>query len=130
MTSRWSWLERAALSEMYQNLKHQATILQWVDDIIDPSGIIGFTCEYDQSSAWYTGLKDEALEQLSKDARKELDEAKRVEMYHEIQSRIYDNANVIALFRNAFAYAASAKVEGLHVSSFSVFFAKTLTKNL
>jgi ABC-type transport system substrate-binding protein len=51
-------------------------------------------------------------------------------MYHEIQSRIYDNANVIALFRNAFAYAASTKVEGLHVSPFSVFFAKTLTKNM
>ena len=122
-------LERAALSEMYQNLKHQATILQWVDDIIDPSGIIGFTCEYNQSSAWYTGLKDEALEKLSVDARKQLDETKRVEMYHEIQSRIYDNANVIALFRNAFAYAASTKVEGLNVSPFSVFFAKTLTKN-
>ncbi len=121
-------LERAALSDKYQNLKHQAAIVQWVDDIVDPSGIIGFTCEYDQSYAWYTGLKDEELEQLSKDARKQLDEEKRVAMYHEIQQRIYDNANSIAIFRNAFAYASSNKIQGLHVSPFAVFFAKTLTK--
>lgn len=121
-------LERAALSDKYQHLKHQATVVQWVDDYIDPSGIIGFTCIYDQSYAWYTGLVDEELEQLTRDARKELDEAKRVEMYQEIQQRIYDNANSLALFRNAFAYAASAKVEGLHVSPLSVFFCKTLVK--
>ncbi len=122
-------LERAALSDLYSNLKHQAVVVQWVDDIIDPSGIIGFTCEYDQSNAWFTGLKDEELEQLTKDACAEMDEAKRVEMYQEIQARIYDNANSIALFRNAFAYAAGAKVQGLHVSPFSVFFAKTITKS-
>ncbi|GHV26124.1 diguanylate cyclase [Clostridia bacterium] len=121
-------LERAALSDMYTNLRHQATILQWVDDIVDPSGIIGFTTEYDQSNAWYTGLHDEDLEQLSIDARKQLDETKRVEMYHEIQARIYDNANTIALFRNAFAYGSSSKISGLNVSPFSVFFTKTLVK--
>jgi len=121
-------LERAALNEAYQNLKHQATILQWVDDIVDPSGIIGFTCEYDQSNAWYTGLVDEELEQLAIDARKQLDEAARVAMYHDIQARIYDNANVMALFRNAFAYGSSTKVSGLNVSPFSVFFTKTLVK--
>ncbi|WP_320130659.1 ABC transporter substrate-binding protein [uncultured Sphaerochaeta sp.] len=121
-------LERASISQKYTTLSHQATILQWVDDITDPSGITGWTVDYDQCDAWYTGLKDQELEDLNKAASQELNESKRVEMYHEIQKQIYDNANVIPLFRNGFAYAYSKNISGLHVSPFSVFFAKNITK--
>ena len=121
-------LERASLSANYTALKHQATVLQWIDDITDPSGITGYTVDYDQCNAWYTGLKDQALNDLNTSASKELNDSKRVAMYFEIQKRVYDNANVIPLFRNGFAYAYSNKIEGLYVSPFSVFFAKDLVK--
>jgi peptide/nickel transport system substrate-binding protein len=121
-------LERASLSQKYTALKHQATVLQWIDDITDPSGITGWTVDYDQCNAWYTGLKDQALNDLNTAASKELNDSKRVAMYHEIQKRVYDNANVVPLFRNGFAYAYSKKVQGLYVSPFSVFFAKNFTK--
>ena len=87
--------ESAAMSEQYQTLSHQATILMWLDDIIDPSGVTGWSVDYDQCEAWYTGLNDEALDELNTAACKELDEEKRVQMYWEIQQTIHDNANIM-----------------------------------
>lgn len=121
-------LERASISAKYSSLSHQATILQWVDDITDPSGLTGWTVDYDQSNAWYTGLKDEELDALNVAASRELDETKRIAMYHEIQQRVADNANVIPLFRNGFAYAYDKNVEGLYISPFSVVSYKNVVK--
>ena len=58
----------------------------------------------------------------------ERDDAKRVEMYKELQQRVYDNANVIPLFHNSFAYAFSDKVEGLAVDTFSNYYCENLSK--
>jgi len=122
-------LERASITAKYSSLQHQATILQWIDDITDPSEVTGWTVDYSQSKSWYTGLNDKALNDLNTAASRELNEAKRIKMYHEIQKRIYDNANVIPLFRNDFAYAYSSKVQGLVVTPLYVVFAKDLVKN-
>lgn len=121
-------LERAAISDKYSSLSHQATVLMWVDDIRDPSGVTGWTVDYDQCDAWYTGLRDQDLEDLNRAASMELDETKRIQMYQEIQQRIYDNANVIPLFSNGFAYASSNKVKNLYVSPFNVYKAENWTK--
>lgn len=121
-------LESAALTDKYKSLTHEATVLQWVDDIIDPSGVTGWTVDYDQCSSWYTGLNDVELDDLNTAASMELDEETRVGMYQEIQQRVYDNANVIPLFRNGFAYGSSKKIHNLYVSPFSVYQAKTWTK--
>ena len=58
----------------------------------------------------------------------ELDHDKRVEMYRDIQQQVYDNANVIPLYRNDFAFARSAKVDGLQVNPFYVYQAMYWTK--
>ncbi|MGE5630542.1 MAG: ABC transporter substrate-binding protein [Caulobacteraceae bacterium] len=121
-------LESAAVREKYEALTHQATILMWIDDIIDPSGVSGWTVDYDQCKAWYTGLNDEALDKLNTDASKEMDEAKRIKMYWDIQSKIKDNANVMPLFKNGFAYASQKSVQGLYVSPFGVMECAKLTK--
>lgn len=113
-------LERASLSEKYQSLTHQATVLQWVDDFPDPSGIMGWTIDYDQCNAWYTGLNDVDLDEFNAAANVELDLEKRVQMYNEIQQRIYDNANVIPLFSNSFVWGANNRVENLKVTPFYV----------
>lgn len=121
-------LENAAVREKYEALTHQATILMWIDDIIDPSGVSGWTVDYDQCKAWYTGLNDEALDKLNTDASKEMDEAKRVKMYWDIQAKVKDNANVMPLFKNGFAYASQKSVQGLFVSPFGVMECAKLTK--
>ena len=121
-------LESATLSDKYSSLSHQATILQWVDDYQDPSGVVGWTVDYNQAQCFYTGLNDEELDTLYMQAQSEMDHDKRVEMYQEIQQRVYDNANVIPLYRNDFAFARSAKVEGLSVNPFYVYQAMYWTK--
>lgn len=121
-------LESAALSEKYQSLSHQMTILQWLDDIVDPSGVTGWSVDYDQCNGWYTGLNDVALDELNTAASKELDEAKRIEMYHEIQQTVRDNANIMPMFSNGFAYATTTNIENLYVSPFSVLDCASLVK--
>lgn len=121
-------LESATLTDKYSSQSHQATILQWVDDYQDPSGVVGWTVDYDQAQCFYTGLNDEELDALYMAAQTEMDHDKRVEMYREIQQRVYDNANVIPLYRNDFAFARSAKVDGLQVNPFYVYQAMYWTK--
>lgn len=122
-------LESAAVSDKFESLNHQATVLQWVDDIQDPSGVVGWSVDYDQAHCFYTGLNDKVLEQLNASALKELDESKRVQMYQDIQQKIYENSNIIPLYRNDFAFATSAKIQGLYVSPFYVYQAKNWTKS-
>ena len=83
-------LESATLTDRYSSLNHQATILQWVDDYQDPSGVVGWTVDYDQAQCFYTGLNDEELDALYQSAQSEMDHDTRVEMYQEIQQRVYD----------------------------------------
>lgn len=123
-------MERASLSALYRGLNHQCTLLMWIDDIQDPSEVVGWTVDYDQCHAWYTGLVDQPLEDLSKAAFIERDEKKRVEMYHEIQQRVYDNANVIPLYSNGFAWATNAKVKNVTCDMFGVYRAKEWVKEL
>ena len=122
-------LESATLNDKYSSLNHQATVLQWVDDYQDPSGVVGWTVDYDQAQCFYTGLNDEELDALYQSAQSEMDHDTRVEMYQEIQQRVYDNANVIPLYRNDFAFARSAKVDGLSVNPFYVYQAMNWTKS-
>ncbi len=114
--------------ENAQNLKNQACMFQWSDDYYDPSEVLGWICDYDQSKAWFTGLNDTELDDLQAAALIELDDTKRVEMYKELQQRVYDNANVIPLFHNSFAYAYSDKIQGLAVDTFSNYYCENLSK--
>ena len=58
----------------------------------------------------------------------EQDDAKRVEMYKELQQRVYDNYNVIPLFHNSFAYAYTNSVQGLAVDTFSNYYCENIYK--
>lgn len=109
------------LNDKYSSLNHNATVLQWVDDYQDPTGVVGWSVDYDQAQCFYTGLNDEELDALNIAAVNEMHHAKRVEMYQEIQQQVYDNANIIPLYRNDFAFARSAKIDGLKVNPFYIY---------
>ena len=114
--------------ENAQNLKNQACMFQWSDDYYDPSEVLGWICDYAQSQAWFTGLNDVELDELQAAALIEQDDAKRVEMYKELQQRVYDNYNVIPLFHNSFAYAYTNSVQGLAVDTFSNYYCENIYK--
>ena len=91
---------------------------------------MGWTVDYDQAKCFYTGLNDEELDALNQQALVELDHDKRVEMYHEIQQRVHDNANVIPLYQNDFAFATTDNIDGMYVSPFYIYQAKNWTKTV
>lgn len=122
-------VESATLYSNAQALAVQATMFQWSDDYYDPSEVIGWITDYDQSSAWFTGLNDTDLDAAQAAALIEQDEETRVQMYWDLQKRIYDNSNVIPLFHNSFAYAFQDNIEGLNVSTFNDYFCRTIVKN-
>lgn len=122
------YVEKKVLYENAQSGALQAVCFQWSDDYYDPSEVVGWITDYGQSSAWFTFLNDQALDDEQAAALIEQDAAKRVEMYWDIQQKIYDNNNVIPLFHNSFAYAYSDKVAGLSVSTFNDYYCKYLTK--
>jgi ABC-type transport system substrate-binding protein len=71
-----------------------------VGRLYDPSEVIGWITDYGQSSAWFTFLEDQALDDEQAAALVEQDTAKRVEMYWDIQQKIYDNKTTSSLFHN------------------------------
>ena len=87
-----------------------------------------YECVTGTGAVSYTHLNDEELDALYMAAQTEMDHDKRVEMYRDIQQQVYDNANVIPLYRNDFAFARSAKVDGLQVNPFYVYQAMYWTK--
>ena len=121
-------LDGSTIYENAQKLKNQACMFQWSDDYYDPSEVLGWICDYDQSQAWFTGLQDQALDDLQAAALIEQDDAKRVQMYLDLQQKVYDNYNVIPLFHNSFAYAFNSKVEGLAVDTFSNYYCENIYK--
>ena len=58
-------LESATLNDKYSSLNHQATVLQWVDDYQDPSGVVGWTVDYDQAQCFYAFARSAKVEGLS-----------------------------------------------------------------
>ena len=125
-------IEHVESKILYQNAQSnalQCVCYQWSDDYYDPSEVIGWITDYDQSSAWFTFLEDKDLDAEQAAAIIEQDADKRVKMYWDLQQKIYDNYNVIPLFRNSFAYACSSKVQGLNVSTFNDYYCKYLTKS-
>lgn len=124
-------IEHVESKILYQNAQSnalQCVCYQWSDDYYDPSEVIGWITDYNQSSAWFTFLQDQELDDEQAAALIEQDPATRVEMYWDIQQKIFDNCNVIPLFHNSFAYAYSDKVQGLSVSTFNDYYCKFLTK--
>lgn len=68
-------------------------------DIIDPDELASFAVLSDGGvMAVGTGYKNETVDQLLKDAQKELDPAKRQEMYNQVQKTHLDEAPFIFLF--------------------------------
>lgn len=123
-------LERATINEQYTTLNHQSTLLQWLDDVLDPTGVLGFRCDYAQSDGWYTGNHDVELEEMYRASCIEQDEAKRLDMIQEIQQKLYNNFDVVALFRNEFVWAVNNNVENVVVTPFNVQMTSNMIKNV
>ncbi|MDR3138507.1 MAG: ABC transporter substrate-binding protein [Treponema sp.] len=110
-------LESGALTDKFQSLGHQITLLQWTDGGSDPASLLGFICDYSESMNWYTGLNNREIAALYEQSKHELNVDKRVALVHQIQEIVWNQHCIIPLFTAKYLYGANKKVHDIDVST-------------
>jgi len=123
-------MEGGALTDLFQSLGHEITLLQWTDGGSDPSSLLGFICHYPDSYNWYTGLNSSKLQELFDQSQVEIDHDKRVAIVHEIQQEVYKQHCIIPLFTAEYCYGVSEKIHDLKVSTGNYMYLQDITKDL
>ena len=89
----------------------------WTNDIIDPDEVATFGADIKGGANSFSSYWGDAeVSKLINDARSETDEAKRAELYQQVQQTIADQAPFIPLAYAPFRYASGAWVQGFQVS--------------
>jgi peptide/nickel transport system substrate-binding protein len=103
--------------------QHQLALLQWGSDYFDPNSNAQGFCENpddsDQSKlkilAWRSHFVDPELTKMSRDAARELDSARRIAMYQEMQQKFMQRAPFAMLLSRNDVAVLRKGVSGLHV---------------
>lgn len=100
--------------EYVQQGKHQLCLAGWSSDNTDPDNFIYSLLDSDNiitgnNLSWW---RNERAHELTLAAQRELDEAKRLAMYHEIQELAFDEAPMIPLVHTAVRSAQRKSVSG------------------
>jgi peptide/nickel transport system substrate-binding protein len=105
---------------VYRSRKHQALLISWGPDYFDPhTNADAFARNTDNSDkpatkplAWRNGWFIPEISAETAAAAKELDTAKRVAMYEDLQKKVTDDGPFILMFQTAQPVAARANVTG------------------
>lgn len=112
-------LESGTLVDNLGTFNYQLTILQWTDSTPDPSDISAYECRYSDSFQWYSGVQDQAIEDLYMSTIAETDPEVRAQLYWDLQELVYERSNIIPLYQADWTYGYSSKIEGLNVTPFN-----------
>ena len=112
--------ELKAVLGVYRARKHQLLLVSWGPDYFDPhTNADSFARNTDNSDkpatkplAWRSSWYIPEISKETADAAKELDTAKRVAMYEDLQRKVTDDGPFILMFQSAQPVAARANVTG------------------
>jgi peptide/nickel transport system substrate-binding protein len=112
--------ELKAVLGVYRARKHQLLLVSWGPDYFDPhTNADAFARNTDNSDkpatkplAWRNSWYIPELSKETAEAAKELDTAKRIKMYEDIQKKVTDEGPFILMFQTAQPVAARANVTG------------------
>lgn len=109
-------LEPAARRERRNKFDFELLSGYYTTDIIDPDELTNFAVESDGGafSVW-TQYKNETVDKMVKDARIELDVEKRLQMYHDIQKLVSEDAHFLYLY-----YPTGNTVTQKYVQNFKI----------
>ncbi len=89
----------------------------WTNDIIDPDEVTTFGVDPDGgANAFSSYWSDPTATKLVRQARAELDPAKRAQMYQQVQQIVYDQTPYLVLDYSPYRYAAGKWVQGFHAT--------------
>ena len=117
-----SALDDSAYKETKYDMKHQACIATWMDDMIDPDGLNGYWWDYSINSAYYSGFQSEETTNLYQQTKTETDKDKRAEEFAELQQLYYDNVVSVPLYNAPFFEGVSSSVEGFSLTPLGAYY--------
>jgi len=105
---------------IYRSRKHQLLLVNWGPDYFDPhTNADAFARNTDNSDkpatkplAWRNSWYIPEISKETADAAKELDTAKRVSLYEDLQKKVTDDGPFILMFQTAQPIASRANVSG------------------
>jgi peptide/nickel transport system substrate-binding protein len=130
-------MEQKQLIAEFRARKHQATLISWTPDYLDPHTNASTFAFNDNDSddaphplAWRCHYMDAAVNAKTMDAVKEIDPEKRAVMYAELQKTITDEGPYILMFQPANQVASRANVKGYKPGIVEdLYFFRTITKS-
>ena len=105
-------LEPGLTSTKNHSMDFVVMITQWTDDMIDPSQRARFGFYFERSSCFHTGWRSDRAIELVEQGEREMDIAKREQIYLELQQIAYDELPILPLFYTPYPVAMSKNVEG------------------
>jgi peptide/nickel transport system substrate-binding protein len=105
-------LESATAVAQYRAMKHKVTLSGWTNDMNDPSQQVEYAILPKISHCYYTGWTNDEAIGLAEKAKRELDAAKREQMYKRMQAIHYDESPMIAIFHATYPVAMKKNIKG------------------
>jgi len=112
ITLKIDQLDNATRTARYRAGDFQMRPSLWTDDIIDPSEITSYFAYYPNIQSLHSGYEDKTIDQLYDASQKEMDKAKRADMYKQIQEIYMKAAPIIFLYQSPYPVALRKSVKG------------------
>jgi peptide/nickel transport system substrate-binding protein len=105
-------LDNATRTARYRAGEFQMRVSLWTDDIADPSEITSYFAYFPNIESLHSGYQDKSIDELFEQSQKEMDKAKRAEMYKTIQQTYVKAAPIMFLYESPYPVALRKQVKG------------------
>lgn len=105
-------LDRAAATQRMRNLDYQVYVGGWTNDVPDPSELAAYEFDYVTAKSYHTGYQSAAMTALIKQGERELDTAKRRQIYYKMQELAIADAPLIWLYYAPYTDALNKNMKG------------------
>jgi peptide/nickel transport system substrate-binding protein len=99
-------------TQRYRDAKFLMRMGAWTDDIADPNERASYFVYSPNISALHSGWKSDAADKLFEDSQKQMDPAKRAQMYAQMQEIYNSSGPIVPLYETPYPVALSKKVHG------------------
>ena len=105
-------LDRAAATQRMRGLDYQVYLSGWTNDVPDPSELASYEFDYVTAKSYHTGYQSSAMTALIQRGERELDAAKRRQIYYQMQELAINDAPLIWLYYAPYTDALNKNVKG------------------
>lgn len=105
-------LEQSVLTDNYRNNKFEMRASGWTNDIIDPDELVSYAILPQQTQNYHTGWTNQQAIDLANQGRTTTDDAKRRQIYYQIQQIHMDDAPFVYLYVLPYVDVLKTQVQG------------------